>query len=181
MKPQWIRLNAQLTTGLIYASTSGRTPNVSRFKRGLEALMLLTRSVLPPSQMVCPLMVVVQVFFGFRDAADKGSGSIVAGTYNCDAKFSALQTNNNGLNYRVGIWAALEELKRSYHKEFCNLVETMEDECSPVRLHNCKFSFLQTTPQLRAVSIKGAQNRPSFTTWLFVWGGWKWTMELSSI
>ena len=86
---------------------------------------------------------VVQVFFGFGDAAGKGFGSTVAGTYNCSEKFSELQTNDNGLKYRVGIWTALEELESSNQKEFCNLVETTEEECRSGRLQNCEF-FLFT-------------------------------------
>ena len=84
---------------------------------------------------------VVQVFFGFGDEAGKGFGSTVAGTYNCDDKFSALQIKDNGLNYRVGIWTTLEELESFNHKEFCNLVETTEDECSSERLHSYEFSL----------------------------------------
>ena len=70
----------------------------------------------------------VQVLFGFISTASKGFGYTVAGTYDIHSKFSELQTQDNGLNYRVGVWTALEELESSNYKELCNSVETMEDE-----------------------------------------------------
>ena len=63
---------------------------------------------------------VVQVFFGFSAVAGKGFGSTVPGTYDYHSKFSELQAQDNGLNYKVGVWTAQEELDSSNYKEFCN-------------------------------------------------------------
>ena len=71
----------------------------------------------------------VQVLFGFIGTASKGFGYTVAGTYDIHSKFSELQTQDNGLNYRVGVWMALNELEGSNNKEFCNIVEITEGEC----------------------------------------------------
>ena len=100
---------------------------------------------------------VVHIFFGFGDAAGKGFGSTVVGTYNCKAKFNTLQTQDNGLNYRVGIWIALEELESSNHRIFCNLVEITEDEYSSGRLHNYEFFFsTDNSTSESCFSIEGA-------------------------
>ena len=63
---------------------------------------------------------VVQVFFGFDDTAGNGFGSPVAGMYDYHSKFSELQAQDNGLNYKGGVWTALKELDGSNDKEFCN-------------------------------------------------------------
>ena len=93
--------------------------------------------------MVIHPCMVVQVFFGLDDAAGKGFGYIVAGTYDCHLKCSELQTQDNSLNYKVEVWTALGEPESSNYNEFCNLVETMEEECRSGQLHNCDF-FLFT-------------------------------------
>ena len=153
------RMETKLTTGSLYAPASGQTPAVPRFKKDLEALILLTRAVLPPLRIVRPSMV-VQVFFGFGDAAGKGFGSTVAGTYNCADKFSELQTNDNGLKYRVGIWTALEELESSNQKEFCNLVETTEEECRSGRLQNCEFFLFTDNSTAESCFYRGSSKSP---------------------
>ena len=90
------QIESKLTTGLIYDPASGRTPVVSRFKKDTEALILPTQSAVLPPLGIIRLSMVVQVFFGFGDATGKEFRSIVAGTYNCAAKFSVLQTNDMG-------------------------------------------------------------------------------------
>jgi hypothetical protein len=99
-------------------------------------------------------------FFGFGDAAGKGFGSTVAGTYNCADKFSELQTNDNGLKYRVGIWTALEELESSNQKEFCNLVETTEEECRSGRLQNCEFFLFTDNSTAESCFYRGSSKSP---------------------
>ena len=68
----------------------------------------------------------VRVFFGFDVTAGKGFGSIGAGTYDCHSNFSDVMTQENRLNYRIGVWIALKELESLNNKEFYNLVETTE-------------------------------------------------------
>ena len=101
---------------------------MSRFKKDLDALLSLTRPELPPLQVVCPSMV-VQVVFGFGYAASKGFRSTVAGSYDCQSKFSKVCLQADGLNHQVRNWTAMEELERSNYKDFCNLVETTKEEC----------------------------------------------------
>ena len=57
----------------IRAPKSGLTPTVPRLLMDLYALKTLTSSELPVLRVVRPTMV-VQVFYGFGDAAGKGSG-----------------------------------------------------------------------------------------------------------
>ena len=124
------------------APKSGLTPTVPRLLQDIYALQNLTSSDLPVLRIVRPTMV-VQVFYGFGDAAGKGFGSTVAGSYNCQAKLSETSTSRDGLNYRVGVWNQVEELESSNWKEFSNLVETTEEEAEAGRLRSCEF-FLFT-------------------------------------
>ena len=87
----------------------------------------LSTSDLPPLQVVRPSSV-VQVFYGFGDAAGKGFGATVAKAQDCAGKFSKENESDQGLRYRLGIWSAEEEQESSNYKEFRNLVDTTEDE-----------------------------------------------------
>ena len=126
----------------IRAPKSGLTPTVPRLLTDLYALKTLTSSELPVLRVVRPTMV-VQVFYGFGDAAGKGFGATVAGNFNCQSKLSETSTSRDGLNYRLGVWNQVEELESSNWKEFTNLVDTTEEEAEAGRLRNCEF-FLFT-------------------------------------
>ncbi len=125
-----------------YAPESGMTPIVPRLVRDVGALRRLAASDLPPLRVATPAEV-VQVFYGFGDAAGKGFGATVAGSYHCSRKLSEPRAGPKELRYRVGIWTAEEEEESSNFKELCNLVETAEKEAEAGRLRNCEF-FLFT-------------------------------------
>ena len=124
------------------APKSGLTHTVPRLLDDLYALQDLTSSDLPVLRVVRPTMV-VQVFYGFGDAAGKGFGATVAGQFSCQSKLSETSTSRDGLHYRLGVWNKVEESESSNWKEFTNLVDTTEEEAEAGRLRNCEF-FLFT-------------------------------------
>ena len=124
-----------------HAPASNLTPVVPRLRDDVWALQQLTQSELPALKVVRPTMV-VQVFYGFGDAAGKGFGATIAGNFNCSKKLSQPHTRQ-GLNYRLGVWNAQEEMESSNWKEFSNLVDATEEEAAAGRLQNCEF-FLFT-------------------------------------
>ena len=132
-----------------HAPKSGLTPAVPRLLADIKALQQLTSSELPVLRVVRPTQV-VQVYYGFGDAAGKGFGTTIAGDYNCKAKLSPPAPNKHGLTYRLGIWDAQELLESSNWKEFTNLVVSTEEEAASGRLRNCEFFlFTDNRPPLR--------------------------------
>lgn len=125
-----------------HAPKSGLTPAVPRLLEDIKALQELTASELPALRVVRPKLV-VQVYYGFGDAAGPAFGATIAGDYNCKARLSSPAPNKQGLTYRLGIWDAQESLESSNWKEFTNLVVATEEEAEAGRLRNCEF-FLFT-------------------------------------
>jgi len=60
------------------------------------------------------------VFYGFVDASNQGFGSILQG--------------EDDITYRVGTWGTDSEANSSNWREFCNLVDTIEDEAENGKL-----------------------------------------------
>lgn len=127
---------------LRHVPESGSTPVVPRLADDLAALLRLTDFEKPPLRVVRSSNV-VQVFYGFGDAAGKGFGSTVAGAYDCEGQLSPSRKLPSGVNYRVGLWSAVEREESSNYKELCNLVETAEAEAMAGRLRDSEF-FLFT-------------------------------------
>jgi len=127
---------------LPHAPESGLTPTVPRLLDDIKALQQLTASELPALRVVRP-KVVIQVYYGFGDAAGTGFGATIAGDFNCKSRLSSPAPNKQGVNYRLGIWDAQESLESSNWKEFTNLVDFTEEEAEAGRLRNCEF-FLFT-------------------------------------
>ncbi len=153
------RIASQAGTEPLRAPPSGLTPTVPRLERDVAALLRLTDSELPPLRVNRP-NAVVQVFYGFADAAGKGFGGTVAGAPLPQRQFSDVQVHSTGLRYRVGVWTAEEEEESSNYKELCNLVETAEDEAACGRLRDCEFFLCTDNGVSESCYYRGSSSSP---------------------
>ena len=153
------RLDRRFTKGTLYAPSTGLTPAVPRLKADLAALRELSRSKLPPLRVIRPTRV-VQVFYGFGDAAGKGFGATVANAQDCRGKLSEEICGEDGLRFRVGIWTAEEEKESSNWKEFRNLVDTTEEEAKAGQLQDCEFFLFTDNSTSESCFYRGNSSSP---------------------
>ena len=86
---------------------------VQRFYTCLEALNRFFEPDSPPVVHMRSKSVYM-IRYGFADASGSGFGSTF--------------TNDSGINYRMGVWGPDEDNESSNWKEFCNVVEALEQE-----------------------------------------------------
>lgn len=116
-----------------------------RFESDVLALSQLFESKTPPIVSLRSKSIVT-VIYGFGDASGTGLGA----TFTC----------GSGFTYRVGIWGAEESMESSNWREFCNVVEALEEEANLGNLSQSEVFMFTDNSTVESCSVKGSSSSP---------------------
>lgn len=132
-----------------YVKNSNQSPPstvnpVERLEADLEAILFLMRSEKPPLRLARG-NTVVEVIYGFGDAAGSGFGS-------------SLYRQSKGVNYRVGVWGSDMDDSSSNFRELKNVVESIEKEARDNGLNGVELFFFTDNSTSERSFYKGSSS-----------------------
>ena len=116
---------------------------VRRFSSGIHALTILTKSHTPPIRPVSTNEITTY-FYGFVDASESGYGISLQLNQNHGSNLECL------MRIQAGLWGSDMSKSPSNHREFSNLVKSVETAVRNGQLTNAKTLFAENHVPERA-------------------------------